>query len=93
MKNTISISLFFLLFISTFSLAQEYQSFFPPEEFQDRWEKVFDKIGDEAIAIVQGAPDPGGYIYPRQTNSFFYLCGVETPYAYLILDGKERKEA
>lgn len=81
----------FLFLIPTTAFSQEYQTFFPSEEFQARWEKVFDKIGDNAIAIVQGAPDPGGFVYPRQTNSFFYLCGVETPYSYLILDGKERK--
>jgi len=80
-----------LLIIPTVSIAQEYQSFFPAEEFQARWKKVFDKIGNDAIAIVQGAPDPGGFVYPRQTNSFYYLSGVETPYSYLILNGKERK--
>jgi len=81
-----------ILFLIPFvSVSQEYQSFFPPEEFQARWQKVFDQIGDNAIAIIQGAPDPGGYIYPRQSNTFYYLCGVETPYSYLVLDSKSRK--
>ena len=43
---------FFILGLSTVSISQEYQSFFPPEEFKARWEKVFDKIGDNAIAII-----------------------------------------
>src|SRR5262249_26247315 len=30
-------------------------------------------------------------IFPRQNNEFYYLCGIETPHAYLILDGKTRK--
>jgi Xaa-Pro aminopeptidase len=91
MKHNFYFWLIFLLMIPKSSISQEYQSFFPPEEFQARWEKVFDQIGDNAIAIIPGAPDPGGFVYPRQTNSFFYLCGVETSYSYLILDGKTRK--
>lgn len=91
MKSRCLFLLFLLLLIPSITLSQEYQSFFPPEEFQARWERVFGKIGDNSIAIIQGAPDPGGYVYPRQTNSFFYLSGVETPYSYLVLDGKERK--
>ena len=71
--------------------AQEYQRHFGPEEFEARWAKVFERIGGQAIAVVQGAADPGGYIYPRQTNSFYYLCGVENSYAYLMLNGRERK--
>jgi Xaa-Pro aminopeptidase len=68
-----------------------YQSHFPPEEFKARWEKVFEKIGDRAIAMVQGVPLTSGFIFPRQTNEFFYLCGIETPHAYLVLDGRTRK--
>jgi Xaa-Pro aminopeptidase len=81
----------FVLLYSPFLWGQEYQNFFPPEEFQARRAKVFEQIGKEAIAIVQGAADPGGYIYPRQTNTFYYLCGVENPYSYLVLDGRTRK--
>ena len=38
-----------------------------------------------------GAPKTNGFLVPRQTNEFYYLCGIETPHAYLILDGKDRK--
>jgi Xaa-Pro aminopeptidase len=68
-----------------------YQSDFPPDEYKTRWEKVFDKIGNDAAAIVQGAPQTNGFIVPRQTNEFYYLCGVETPHSYLLLDGRRRK--
>ncbi len=71
--------------------AQHYQSDFPPEEFQARWEKLFDAIGDNAVALVQGGPAPRGYEYPRQTNNFYYLTGVETPHSYLWLDGRTRE--
>ena len=68
-----------------------YQSDFPPEEFQARWKAVFDKIGDHAIAIVQGATQANGFVVPRQSNEFYHLCGIETPHAYLILDGRDRR--
>src|SRR5436190_3005022 len=68
----------------------DYQTDFPPEEFKARWAKVYDRIGDKAVAIVQGMPQVGGFIFPRQSNEFYYLCGIETPHAYLTLDGKSR---
>ena len=39
----------------------------------------------------QGAPKANGFLVPRQTNEFYYLCGIETPHAYLVLDGRDRK--
>ena len=71
--------------------AQHYQSDFPPEEFRARWEKLFDAIGDNAVALVQGGPSARGFEFPRQSNSFYYLSGVETPHSYLWLDGRTRK--
>jgi Xaa-Pro aminopeptidase len=68
-----------------------YQTDFPPEEFKARWESLFNKIGSEAIAVVQGAPAVEGSVVFRQSNEFYYLCGVETPRAYLVLDGRSRK--
>lgn len=67
-----------------------YQTDFPPEEFQNRWAKLFDGIGAEAVAVVQGVAMTPGFIYPRQTNEFYYLCGVETPGSYILLDGRSR---
>jgi Xaa-Pro aminopeptidase len=68
-----------------------YQPHFPPEEFKARWEKIYERIGDRAVAILQGMPSVNGFIFPRQNNEFYYLCGIETPHAYLVLDGKARK--
>lgn len=67
-----------------------YQNDFPPEEFRTRWNQIFDRIGNRAVAILQGAPMPRGFVLPRQYNEFYYLCGIETPHAYLILDGRDR---
>jgi Xaa-Pro aminopeptidase len=72
-------------------LAQHYQSDFPPEEFRARWGKVFEHIGDGAVAVAQGMPLTDGYTFPRQYNTFYYLSGIETPGAYLLLDGRSRK--
>jgi Xaa-Pro aminopeptidase len=32
-----------------------------------------------------------GFSFPRQSNEFYYLCGVETPHSYLVLDARSRK--
>ena len=45
------------------------------------------------VAVVQGAPIPPSYTRFRQTNEFYYLCGIEVPHAYLIIDGKARRHA
>ncbi|MEM1189753.1 MAG: aminopeptidase P family protein [Pseudomonadota bacterium] len=71
--------------------AQFYQSDFPPEEFRARWDRIFDRIGTDAVALVQGAPSARGFEYPRQTNTFYYLTGIETPHSYLWLDGRTRE--
>ncbi len=68
-----------------------FTSDFPPEEFAGRREKVYDVLGAKAVAVVQGAPTPVGYTRFRQSNDFYYLCGVEIPNAYLLLDGSARK--
>ncbi len=64
---------------------------FPPEEFAKRRAAVFDAIGPKAVAILQGAPTPVGYTRFRQSNDYYYLCGVEVPNAYLLLDAGERR--
>lgn len=64
---------------------------FPPEEFRSRRERVYDAIGANALALIQGAPSPPGYVRFRQSNSFYYLSGVESPHAYLLLDSAERE--
>jgi Xaa-Pro aminopeptidase len=64
---------------------------FPPEEFAGRRAKVFASIGESSIALVQGAPSPPGYTRFRQSNEFYYLCGIEVPHAYLLLDGATKR--
>lgn len=75
----------------TWALAQEaphFQTDFPLEELAARRQKVLDRIGNDAVAVVPGAPAGGSFMAFRQTNEFYYLCGVEVPHAYLLLDGR-----
>lgn len=65
-----------------------YQTDFQPTEFAVRRKHVLDAIGSEAVALVQGAEKESAHDLFRQTNDFYYLCGVEAPHAYLLLDGR-----
>jgi Xaa-Pro aminopeptidase len=80
-----------LLIVGRPAAAQHYQTDFPPEEFKARWAQVLDAIGNESVAVVQGAGLATGFGLPRQNNTFYYLSGIETPHAYLRLDGRTRK--
>ena len=81
--------------VSLASLAAQdrppFQDDFPAAEFVQRRAKVMDAIGNEAIAIVQGAPGVDGFKVFRQSNEFYYLTGLETPHAYLVIDGRSRR--
>jgi len=70
-----------------------FQADFPPEEFGARRAKIFDAIGPGAHALLQGAPPVRGFEVFRQTNEFYYCCGVEVPQAYLLLSGANRTTA
>lgn len=70
---------------------QYYQTDFPSEDFRARHAAVFEQIGPAAVAVVQGMPQTEGFTLPRQHNSFYYLSGIETPGAYLLLDGRTKK--
>ena len=84
----VSVSAFIVPVVSS---AQHYQTDFPAEEFKARWAKVYDAIGGDAVAVVQGAPLTNGFQLPRQSNTFYYLSGIETPGPYLVLDGRSRR--
>src|SRR5205085_10958788 len=64
---------------------------FTPAEFAARRAEVYKAIGENGLAIVQGAASPAGYTRFRQSNEFYYLCGIEVPHAYLLLDGASRR--
>ena len=65
----------------------EYQTDFTAEDFRQRREAVYDAIGSN-IAVIQGAEDVQGFIIFRQSNTFYYLSGLEVASAYMLLDGR-----
>jgi len=67
------------------------QSYFSPQEFAARRERVFDKIGSGAYVLIHGAGPVPGFEHFRQTNDFYYLTGIEVPQSYLLMDGELRK--
>src|SRR3954463_5205100 len=61
----------------------------PKDEFAARRAKVLQQIGD-GVAVMQGATETSSYEKFRQSNQFYYLTGVETPRAILVLDGQAK---
>lgn len=68
-----------------------FTSDFPPDEFAARRGAIYDAIKKDGVAVVQGAPSPPGYTRFRQSNDFYYLTGIESPHAYLLLEGETRR--
>ena len=83
-----------LLFVmQSTSFAQEqhyYQTDFSIVDFQERRSQIFKAIGNNSIALIQGAASIKGFKVFRQTNTFYYLCGLESEHAYLLLNGRTK---
>ena len=69
-----------------------FQTDFPPEEFRARRMRLMEKMS-YGVALLQGAPQVPGFDAFRQYNEFYYLCGIEVPHAYLLIDAAQRKSA
>lgn len=95
MKKDILPALLALVLSPVVVMAQEgfslFTTDFPPEEFSARRAEVYNAIGASGLALVQGAPSNPGYTRFRQSNEFYYLCGIEVPHAYLVMDGGSRR--
>lgn len=103
MRSTILFIVIFLLSACTLN-AQEakwnqskekeerplFTEHFTPDEFAERRDHIYAGIQDDAFALIQGAPMPMGFQFFRQNNEFYYLSGIESPYAYLILEGQSK---
>ena len=66
-----------------------FSTVLPKEEFAARRAKVLQQIGD-GVAVMQGATETSSYSKFRQSNQFYYLTGVATPRAILVLDGRAK---
>ncbi|MCH7944441.1 MAG: aminopeptidase P N-terminal domain-containing protein [Armatimonadetes bacterium] len=65
-----------------------YKTDFPAWEFAERRTKVAEAIGEDAVALIQGAGPVRGFGMFRQTNEMYYLTGIEVPRLYLLIDGR-----
>ncbi len=70
-----------------------YQADFPPAEFAARRRRIGEAIGPGAIAVLRGEAGSGASEVFRQSNEFYYLCGVETPHSYLTVEGDNGRSA
>jgi len=93
MKQFLALT-FILSVIFCSVLAQDkhhYQTDFSKEEFAQRRSQIMESIGSDAIALIQGASGLPGFSVFRQSNTFYYLTGLESAHAFLLLNGKTRQ--
>ena len=64
---------------------------FTTQEFAARRAKVYDAIGRDGVALMQGLPSVHSSAVFRQSNEFYYLTGVVAPQALVLLDGATRR--
>lgn len=64
---------------------------FQLSEFAARRARIYDAIGSEAVALMQGLPSVHSSAIFRQSNEFFYVSGVVAPQALLLMDGASRR--
>ena len=55
-----------------------------------RREAVMERI-EGSVAVLEGAFDTSAYTAFRQDNNFYYLTGVESPNALLLLDASRHR--
>lgn len=61
----------------------------PPDGYRQRRRNLLDRMEKNSVAVVPGGPAENGLRLFRQTNDFYYLCGVESPNAYLLVDRRD----
>jgi Xaa-Pro aminopeptidase len=64
---------------------------FTTQEFAGRRARVYDEIGRDAVAVMQGLPSVHSSAVFRQSNELYYLTGVVAPQALVLLDGGARR--
>lgn len=68
-----------------------YQTDVSKDELTARRARIYDAIGTQGIAVVQGTSGVPGFSVVRQSNDFYYLSGVESAHAYLLMNGRSRR--
>src|SRR6187402_3456401 len=93
-QRSIHLTAVLVLVCFTQTVAQEqhhYQANFSKEEFAERRARILEVIGGNAIAVIQGSSGVAGFSVFRQSNTFYYLTGLEIPHAYLLINGKNKQ--
>src|SRR5580765_3143705 len=67
-----------------------FQTDFTAAEFSVRRTRVIDAMKNQGHALISGVPESPGFDPFRQNNNFYYLCGVEVPHAYLLIDAARK---
>jgi Xaa-Pro aminopeptidase len=67
-----------------------FQTDFEADEFAQRRARLMDRM-EGGVALIAGAREVMGFEPFRQNNDFYYLCGVEVPHAYLLIDADRKK--
>src|SRR6476660_4671280 len=68
-----------------------FTSDFTTQEFAARRAKIYDAIGRDGVALMQGLPTVHSSAVFRQSNEFYYVTGVVAPQALVLLDGATKK--
>ena len=93
-KRILAVALTGLLTVHASASAQAGRAFttdFTTQEFAARRAKVYDAIGRDAVALMQGLPSVHSSAVFRQSNEFYYITGVVAPQALVLLDGAARR--
>lgn len=64
---------------------------FTLQEFAARRARIYEQIGPNAVAVMQGLPAVHSSAIFRQSNEFFYVSGVVVPQAMLLMDGTSKR--
>jgi len=70
---------------------RRYQTDFCREELAIRRARILETLGPDEGALIQGAPVNRFFDLFYQSSDFYYLCGLETPQARLLLLGDGSK--
>jgi Xaa-Pro aminopeptidase len=81
MKRTFALA----VLLATFGLSLPLRSASDTAFYAARRASLMKRIGG-GVAVLQGAAETRNYDRFRQSNDFYYLTGVETPGAMLLLD-------
>ena len=61
---------------------------FTQQEYGDRRRRLAAELENDSVAVLAGRIDTGAFDIFRQNNELFYLCGVDVPQTYLLIEGQ-----